>query len=131
MLVGLGFEKSAKVSCFLEAYFFFQTHKNIGYAEVAVIFRNFVFQNEVVSECVPGQVGDGPVVLVPVVTIMRKNQIRAHSSFELFKEFLDLAALIRKEAIAKLFDDDLCFCGFAQIHPRAGSCFRLPAVRRR
>lgn len=44
-------------------------------AQVAVIFWNFVFQNEMVAEGIPGQIADGPMILVPIFASMGEHNV--------------------------------------------------------
>ena len=48
-----------------------QRHKEIWVADVAVVLRDLVFQNEVVAESIPSQLTDKTVVLVELNTANR------------------------------------------------------------
>ena len=47
----------------------------IGRAQVAVELRNLVFENPVVPERVPGEIRQHPVILMPVVPVVREHEI--------------------------------------------------------
>src|SRR5271166_165874 len=49
---------------------FFQRNEEVGRAQVAVVVRNLVLQDQVVPERVPREVRDQAVVLVPVVAVV-------------------------------------------------------------
>ena len=59
--------------------------KKIGLAEVAVIFRDFVFQNQFAAKGVPGEIGNQAMVLVPVVAIMSQDDVRREIAFSGFR----------------------------------------------
>ena len=52
-------------------------HEDVRAAEVAVVLRDLVLEDQVVAERVPGQLADEPVVLVEVVPRVREDEVRA------------------------------------------------------
>jgi hypothetical protein len=66
---------------FLLANLFIQMNKEIRGTEVAVVFYDFIFKDEMVSESIPGKFRDQPVILVQIMTIMSKNNVRGDSLF--------------------------------------------------
>src|SRR4029079_7453030 len=82
---------------------------------------------------VPGQIADDSMILVAVVTIVSKDQVRIQVLvlLQLFQRFLDLGPVVGKETVAKsLYDDFLALCLFKK-ELRAGSglplAFRIRA----
>lgn len=57
----------------LTAERFREANKEIGRTQVAIVFRNLVFQNQMVPETVPGQLADQAMILVQVAATMREN----------------------------------------------------------
>jgi hypothetical protein len=98
-------------------------NKEIGGAEITVIFGNFVFQNQVVPEGVPGEITNYPMVLVEIVAVMGENQIGFKMLFQLFKAQFDFFACRGEEAGGKILNDDLLLFRLPQEQPGAFSCF--------
>lgn len=111
MFALLGLKKPARMLDFALAPLFIQFNVQVRVADVAVILRNFVFQNNVVPKRVPRKIGENSVVLVTIFSIMRKDQIGLDSSLQLLKELLDLLPSERKETVPKMLDYDLRFAG--------------------
>src|SRR6476469_3283586 len=74
--------------------------------EIAVVLGNLVLEDQVVAPRVPRELASQPVVLVQVVALMSEDQVRRELRLEAVEELLDRAALVRKERIAKIPDDD-------------------------
>src|SRR6476661_2797944 len=74
--------------------------------QVRVVFWDFILQNEVVPEGVPGQFGYHTMVLMVVPPVMRENNIRFKALHALNRGF-DLSKLRRKEAIPEGVNNDL------------------------
>ena len=53
-----------------------QRHEAVRRAEIAIVLGNLVLQDQVVAERIPGQIGDQPMVLMPIVAIVREDQVR-------------------------------------------------------
>ncbi len=81
-------------------------HEEIRRAEVAIVFWDLVFENEMISEGVPSEVGKHPMVLVTVVPVMGEYQVRSEIRFQLLEEFLDLGTDEWKEGVAEVAHDD-------------------------
>ena len=77
---------------------------------------------------VPGQLGDHPVVLVPVVPVVRQHHVGAEVGLGRLEGVLDLGPLERQVAVAELVDDDLPVGGLRQKAGGAGA--RLALARR-
>ena len=57
VLVALGLEVPTHVAHFLPSQAFTQWNEEIGRSEIAIILGNFVFQDEMISESIPRQIG--------------------------------------------------------------------------
>src|SRR4051794_11485165 len=53
-----------------------QGHKKVGRTEIRVILGDFVFEDEMVPESVPGKFADHAVILMKIVAEMGKDEIR-------------------------------------------------------
>ena len=69
--------------------------------EVTVILQNLVFQNQMVPECIPGQVGQHPVILMSIISVMGEDNIGVEFRLNLFKPVFDRYPFARKIALAK------------------------------
>jgi hypothetical protein len=83
MLFRLTAEPFQKDTDFFPAYSIAQANIVIRRTEITVVFRDFVFQNEMAPKCIPRQIRYQAMVLMKVVTIMGENKVR-------LKEFLFL-----------------------------------------
>lgn len=52
-----------------------QRNEDAWSSQIAVIFRNLVFQNQMIPKGIPGQFRDEPVILMGVVAVMSKNHV--------------------------------------------------------
>ena len=50
--------------------------EEVGRSEIAVVLRDLVLQDEVVAPGVPGQLGDEPVILVPILPVVGEDEVR-------------------------------------------------------
>ena len=69
-----------------------QRKEEVGLAQIAVVLGDLVLQDQVVSERVPGQVGDQAVVLMPVVAVVSEHQIGVELPLQGLEPVLDRAA---------------------------------------
>ena len=76
-------------------------HEQIGLSEVAVVFRDFVFQNQFAPKSIPGQIGNQAMVLVPVIAVVSQDDVRRKTLLERFEILLDFGALVGEKAVAK------------------------------
>jgi len=106
-------------------------NENIGLAKIAVVFGNFIFQDEMIPEGIPGQIGNHGVILVPIMAIMRQYQVWIEPLFECFKGILDRRPLIGKIALAKLVDSDSANIRSSEKFPGALAGLSLPFPLRR
>ena len=60
---------------------FIQVDKEVRYAKIAVIFRNFIFQDEVISKGIPGQLTDQTMVLMQIMPVMGEDDVWRFTPF--------------------------------------------------
>jgi len=96
---------------------FIQADEKVGRTQVTIVLRDLILQNEMVSERVPGELGDQAMILVQVHPIVSEDQIRVKIFFQSLEEFLDLAPLIRKEPVPIVFHNDFVTSGPFQKEP--------------
>src|ERR1700738_2946350 len=70
---------------FLLAGLYLKRNEHAGLSQGSVIFRNLVFQNQMISERMPSQFGNQAVILMRVIPIVTKNEVRGHVPFQLFE----------------------------------------------
>ena len=93
----------------------FEFYEQIWRAEIAVVLRDLVLENEVVSKCVPGQFVDEPMILVQVGPIVGEDQIWIDRAFHPFEFVFDFGPPIGEEAIAMRADGDTFIsCAFQE-----------------
>lgn len=78
-----------------------------GAAQISIILGDLILQDEVISECVPGQLREQPVILVKVMLVMREYDVRVTVFLELLEKVLHISVLLRKVAIPEIANDDL------------------------
>ena len=84
-----------------------EVDEDVRPAEVAVVLRDLVLEDQVVPPRVPGELADEPVVLVEVVAVVREDQIGPDLTLELLEEPLHVLAAIREERVGKAAERDL------------------------
>src|SRR3990172_8835261 len=107
MSVFLGLERCEDRVDFTAACGFIQFNERIGGAKISMILRDLVFQDELVPKGVPGQLGNYPVILVQIVTVMGEDEIGRHSFLQQLEVVLDLAADVREEAVPETLDENV------------------------
>src|ERR1035441_8215422 len=99
-------------------------------AQVSLVLGDFVFQYQVIAECIPGQFSYDAVILVQIGTVMAEDQIRVWLLLQSLKHFLDRCILRREKAIAKTVHDHLGAVRTTQEAPGAGAKLALaPRIR--
>ena len=53
-----------------------ERHEDIGVRKIAFELRNLVFQDRMIAKSVPRELRDDPMILMPVMKEMRKNETR-------------------------------------------------------
>src|SRR5215831_9070807 len=127
-LADLAREAREKRFDFAAADRFVERHENVRGTEVPVVFRDLVFEDEVIPERVPRELGDQPMILVKVVPIMSEYEIRGHGTLEVLERLLDQPPLIRQEAVSELLRFDARAASAPQERLRALE--RLPLAGR-
>ena len=89
-------------------------HKYVGAAEIPVVFKDLILENQVIPESVPCQIRKDTVILMPVVTIMGKDDIRIELRLDLLEPILDRWPLAGKVAFVKRSYFDLFACDATQ-----------------
>src|SRR4029434_6486030 len=102
-----------------------ERYEDIRRPEVAVVLGDLVFENELVSEGVPRELGDQPVVLMEVVAVVGEHEVRGSRTLELLEGLLDSRPVVRQEPITEFLDDDLGFRRAAQEPLGAAPCLVL------
>ena len=74
--------------------------------EVAVVLRNLVLEDQVVTERVPGQLARQAVILMEVAALVGEDHVRRDLGLQILEERLDLAAVVRQEAVAKAAQEE-------------------------
>ena len=82
-----------------------QGHEQVGLAEVALVLGDLVLQDQVAAEGVPGQLGDQPVVLVPVLEPVGEDQVGVDLGLEPLEALLHGRA-VGEEAVPEPLDGD-------------------------
>src|SRR5438874_8282542 len=90
---------------FLACVGFAQRHEEIRRAQISVVFRDFVFEDEVIAKSVPRQLAYQTVVLVKIMPAMRKDYIRPEDFLEFLEAFFDWRAEVGKDSISEGFQD--------------------------
>ncbi len=96
---------------FLAGDVFRQWHEKVWRAEVAFVFRYFVFQNRVIAEGVPSELGDQAMILMEIFAAVRENEVGLDVALEPDEAFLDFQAGEGKTGVAKLMKSDQFFGG--------------------
>src|SRR5205085_1498291 len=76
-------------------------HEEVRRAEVAVVLRHLVLEDQVVSERVPRQLAQEAVVLVQVVPVVGEDHVRLDLALELLEGAFDVAAVVGEERVGK------------------------------
>ena len=85
---------------------FGERHEEIRLAQVRIIFGNFVFHDEVITESIPGKLAKKPMILMKIMAKVGKDEVGNKGAFEIFEGFFYGRANIGQKAVAKRFDDD-------------------------
>src|ERR1039458_8365570 len=95
-------------------------------AQVSLVLGNFVFEYQVIAECIPGQFRYHAVILVQIGTVMAEDQIWVWLLLQGLKHFLDRCILRRKKTVAKTVHNHLGSVRATQEAPGAGPKLPLP-----
>lgn len=78
-----------------------QGYIEVRLTEISVPFWNLVLENDLVSEGVPGEVGDHSVILMPVVARVSKDDVRTEVPGKPLELILDRGELRREITVTK------------------------------
>ena len=81
-----------------------QMNEKIGRPGISIVLDDFVFQDEMIPECVPSQLGYKAVVLMEVLAMMCQDEIRRGFSLQFFEEIFYLSPNVGEKSISQTFD---------------------------
>ena len=81
--------------------------EDVRRAEVAVVLRDLVLEDQVVTPRVPRELGHQAMVLVPVVAVVGEDQVGIHVGLELLEVVLDLGTHPGEVALPEALDADV------------------------
>ena len=73
-----------------------ERNEGVGRAQITVVLRDLVFENQVIPERIPGQVRHQPMVLMQVVAGMREDHVGPTAAGELVEAVLQFGAAYGK-----------------------------------
>lgn len=79
---------------------FLQRHEHVRSTQVPIILGDLVLQNQMIPKGVPSQFVQDTVILMQIVTVVGKDQVRSDALLQALKFAFYLCPLIRKEAVA-------------------------------
>src|SRR5215469_2120744 len=100
-LAGLGVERTQNVRDLTLAKRLIETHEEIGCSPIAIVLRNFIFEDQVIPEGVPRQLRNQPVILMEIVAMVSEDEIGLKIALDRLHEFLDGPPLVREKTVAK------------------------------
>ena len=83
-----------------------QRDKEVRGAQVGIVFRDFVFQDQVVPKGVPSQLIDHSVILMRVGPGMREDQVWIDRLQTLLEKLFDLVSLLREVGVGEVSQND-------------------------
>ena len=78
-----------------------QRHEAVRRPEIAVVLGNLVLQDQVVAERIPRQIGDQPMILMPILAIVGEDQVGRAPLLQFFEKLLDVVAEVGEEPVPK------------------------------
>src|SRR5690349_8678024 len=81
-------------------------NEHVRSSHVAIVFRNFIFQDEVVAEGIPCQLTYQPMVLMCIAAPVGKDKVGINFRLQILEEILYLCAAIGEESVTIVLDDD-------------------------
>src|SRR5262245_57630976 len=99
---------------------------DVRLVEIAVPLWNFVFQNEMVAECIPRELRDLPVILMRIIAPMAEYHVGGHTLLQRLEPSLELGTVIRKKTIPE--GRDIYSCADRVGEKRLGRCMRFLAA---
>ena len=83
-----------------------EVDEEVRRAQVAVVLRDLVLEDQMVAKRVPGQLRDEAMILVQIAAPVREDQVRGDLALEALEVLLDLGAVVREEAVAERLGHD-------------------------
>src|SRR5256885_4489025 len=83
-------------------------------SQVAVPFRDLVFEDQLVSKCVPRQIRNNSMILMAILEGVREDDIRREFSCDAFELIFYDIELRREVAVAKLVQPNCVFSARSQ-----------------
>jgi hypothetical protein len=108
---------------FLASDGFGKRDKKVRGAEIAFVFCDFVFENQVIAKGVPSQLSKQAMILVQIFAAMSEDQIGLHFVLQLDEAFFDFGADKWKTSVTKSVLDNVGFRGQLQHGLGARFCF--------
>jgi hypothetical protein len=75
-------------------------------SQISFVFGDFIFQDQVVAESIPGQIANKSMILVSILKMMGKDQIRHKHPLNLLEVLLDFASDVREEPVPEILRYD-------------------------
>ena len=82
--------------------------KKFGDTRSPCVLGNLVLQYQVIAKRIPRQIGDQPVILMPVLAVVSEDDVWRVPLLQLFKTLLDVVPDVRKETVPEGPHLDLC-----------------------
>src|SRR5688572_16890096 len=108
MFVPLSTEKAHKGFHFGSCQRLANRDKEVGGTQVGIVLGDFIFEDEVASPGVPCQFAKQTMVLMQIVAIMSKDDVRLESTFKFLEAVFHLTAVIGQKTVAKRSNNN-CF----------------------
>ena len=79
-------------------------NEEIGRAQIPVVFRYLILQNQMIAKGIPGQLIDEPVILMQVIPLMCEHKIRIHLGFQALEDLFHFTTHIGEEPVTEIVD---------------------------
>jgi len=79
-------------------------YEHVRRTKIAIVLRNFVFENKMVSERIPGELGDDPVMLMSIPSVVCEDQVWLIDAFDPLELLFDGLAFVGEESIPERRD---------------------------
>src|SRR5579872_2403261 len=98
-------------------------------AQVTVVLHYFVAEDEMVAECIPGELGYEPVILMQVVTRMSEDHIGVDLALQRLEVVFEFSILAWKVAVVELLYQNATAVGLGQECLRARTRLATAFIR--
>ena len=130
MLGGLSSKMLQKQFNLAGANFLRERQKNVRAPKISIVLEDLVLQDQMISERIPGQIGQNAVILVTIVAQMSEDDLRFEAGFDFLKPIFDRGPFAWKIALAKRPDLDLLALNGGQVFICAVERFFRPGTWR-